>query len=482
LGWGGAFALVLAATYLIRLAIDHGWLTPVRQVGLATLSGFVLVAAGFFLRGINRTYAGLLPAGGVVVLFLSVYGAHLYYGLLDAKTAAGAVAVICIGSLWLCRRFESDLYALFAVVGSYLAPVLLRGLPVSPVDLAIYFSAWSIVFSVFAVWHRRRMIYLVALYLALLVFDFAWRQQAGAPWLSAFAFQSFQFLIFGCATVMYSIRRRDPLDVSAALAHLPALLLFYALQYTLLREHVPALAPWIAVASATVVSLLYWIARVQLARPLPGGELLLWCYIALVLFHAGYLETVSDDWAPWVAFVLMPMVAVMSLRRGAVMPLWPLWAVVVLIFAMNYLRVVFDSNLEPVFAHRLLAIAYALQLYAGYYLGRTSKLMPDTALLVLYAGHVAAMSAAAQWLTEPLFASVAWGLLAIGCLVYARVRGDRAVGQSSLLVFGATAAKVMLFDLSGAAPLARIVSLAVLGVTFYFGGLLYQRIQEVQHG
>jgi len=34
----------------------------------------------------------------------------------------------------------------------------------------------------------------------------------------------------------------------------------------------------------------------------------------------------------------------------------------------------------------------------------------------------------------------------------------------------------MLFDLSGAAPLARVVSLVILGVTFYVGGMLYQRM------
>ena len=55
---------------------------------------------------------------------------------------------------------------------------------------------------------------------------------------------------------------------------------------------------------------------------------------------------------------------------------------------------------------------------------------------------------------------------------------DRLVGQSSLLLFAATAVKVMLSDLHGAAPLARIVSLLVLGVTFYVGGLLYRRIGQ----
>ena len=49
LGWGGAVALVLAAAYLIRLAVESGWLTPVRQVTFAAIFGFVMIGAGFLL-------------------------------------------------------------------------------------------------------------------------------------------------------------------------------------------------------------------------------------------------------------------------------------------------------------------------------------------------------------------------------------------------------------------------------------------------
>jgi uncharacterized membrane protein len=38
---------------------------------------------------------------------------------------------------------------------------------------------------------------------------------------------------------------------------------------------------------------------------------------------------------------------------------------------------------------------------------------------------------------------------------------------------------VLLYELGGASPLARIVSLVALGVTFYVGGLLYQRMPAV---
>jgi uncharacterized membrane protein len=78
LGWSGAAALVLAAVYFIRLAVDAGWLTPARQVGVAALCGVGLIWIGFALRKADRRYASLLPAAGTVILFITVFGAHLF--------------------------------------------------------------------------------------------------------------------------------------------------------------------------------------------------------------------------------------------------------------------------------------------------------------------------------------------------------------------------------------------------------------------
>jgi len=488
LGWGGALALVLAASYLIRLAIDSGWLTPIRQVCFAAIFGLLLVAAGFVLRRRYRDYAGLLPAAGIAVLFLAVYGGHLYHHVIALKEAGVAVMLVCAVSLWLCRAFESDLYALFAVVGSYSAPFLLMaGSGTSLTDLAVYFSAWGVVFSVFAIWHRRRLVYLLALYLALIGFDFAARGRATEAWTMVMAFQGAQFVIFGIATAWFTVRNDAPLGKHEAMAHLPPLVLFYFLQYSLLDRHLPVWAPWIATASLAAMAALYGGARALLQRPLPGGELLLWSYAALVLFHAGYIESVPREWAPWFALALVPAMALAATRivsdddEPGMGALWPMWLAVGIIFAVNYLRIIFDAELGGVPGRPLLAVAYALLLYAGYWFfcrrDEEGGNRSDTVrVLLLYTGHLSAMAAALRLLNDPIVESAAWGLLAIACLVLSLQSRDKLLGQSSLALFAATAGKVLLYDLAGASPVARIIGLVVLGVTFYAGGLLYQRL------
>lgn len=477
LGWSGAAALVLAAVYLIRLALDSGWLTPERQIGLAVVGGLTLIGAGLALRHANRQYASLLPAGGIVTLFLAVYGAHMYYGLISPPLATAGVVVVCALSLWLCRVFASELYALFAVVGSYAAPFLIDNVLVDIIDLAIYFSAWSMVFSLYSVWIGRRLIYLLALYFALIGFDLIQRDSMQTEWLAAVVFQTLQFVIFGIAAAAFSIRRNEPMTSEVAAAHLPALLIFYFLQYALLKEHLPQYAPWIALATAAVLAGLYFVSQHMLRQPLPGGRFLLSAYVALVLFHAGYLESVPDEWAPWVAFVLVPAVAWFSVTRTSGQGVgWPVWLGVGIIGAVNYLRIVSDIDTEQIPAGDALAILYALECYVAYWFVQRRHALQNLYIPLLYAGHVSAMAAAVHLLDDRLATSLAWGLLAIGCLALAIRWRERILGQSSLLIFAASAGKVLLYDLHRSAPLIRIGILLVLGLSLYAGGWLYQRM------
>lgn len=479
LGWTGATALVLAVAYLIRLALDAGWLTPERQLGLAVLSGLGLIGAGLKLRSADKQYASLLPAGGLVVLFLAIYGAHLYYHLIGVPLAAGAVFVTCLAALWLGRLFESELYALFAVVGSYSAPFLLHALAGSVVDLVVYFSAWSVLFCLYSIWIGQRRTYLLAAYLALLGFHALWNAMAPTEWGAAFAFQVLQFAIFLGGALVFSVHRQRPMDSAEALAHLPLLLIFYALQYWLLERHVPAFAPWIALGSMAVL-LAAHLAAQRVLGALPASTMLVSAYAALAVFHAGYMELLPDAFAPWVALLLLPALGVyMRTREGLASVAWPFRVLAGIVFVLNYQRVVIGAGMGDVPAHELLALLYAAALYAAYALVRRTPMLDDFATVALYVGHIAMMSAAVQIFDGRLAVSLAWSVVALACLALAFRRGDKRLGKSSLLVFGASAAKVMLFDLTNAAPLARIGLLLVLGVTLYAGGWMYKKVDQL---
>jgi uncharacterized membrane protein len=481
LGWGGAAALVLAASYIIKLAISSGWLTPERQIGIAILGALAMIALGLRLRNNDRAYASLLPAGGVTILFIATYGAHLYYGLIGASAALAAVTLICLLSLWLCHVFQSTLYALFAVAGAYSVPFLMHSLMLDITDLAIYYACWSILFSIFAIWVGSRAVYLLALYMAMIGFDWAWRGGSYADqWISAVMFQTVILVIFGSAAAIYTVKKNSPMTNETAKAHLPALLIFYFLQYVLLEQHVPATAPWVAVASAAFIAMCYGIASRFSKQELTGGKMLLQAYVALVLFHAGYLESVSHEWAPWVAFILLPLAASYgAFRRSMSAPGTFIWLAVGVIFMLNYLRIVTGVNRQTVIAPDWLSVAYALELYAGYYLARRSETARSMWPLLLVGGHLAAIAAAVHIFDNRVIVSLAWGLLALVCLLAALKFKDKLLGKSSLLIFAISSGKVLIYDLSSSAPLVRIGTLLVVGCSFYLGGWLYKKIEAL---
>jgi hypothetical protein len=237
-------------------------------------------------------------------------------------------------------------------------------------------------------------------------------------------------------------------------------------------------AAWIAVGSATVILALYLVSRNVLKRPLPGGEFLLWAYVAVVMFHAGYIEAVPENWAPWVAAGVLAFagfVAWRFARHDMLSRQWPIWGAAGIIVVGNYLRVIFELDLHSVPGGDALAVVYATQLYVAYHFA-TQRIKGALPAALLYGGHVSAMAAAVRLAHEPIVQSTAWGGVAVACLFVALQRKDRMLGQSSLLLFGAAALKVLLYDLKDAQPLWRIVSLLLLGVMFYAGGMLYQRM------
>ncbi len=483
LGWGGAAALVLAASYVVKLAIASGWLTPERQIGIAILGALAMIAVGLKLRSHDRAYAGLLPAGGVAILFVATYGAHLYYGLIGAPTALAAVTLICLLSLWLCKMFDSTLYAFFAVAGTYSVPFLMKSLMLDITDLAVYYACWSMVFGVFAVWVGSRAVYLLALYMAMIGFDATWRDGSYADqWVSAAVFQAVLLLIFGVVVAFFTVKRNAPLNQEAAYAHLPALLIFYFLQYALLLQHIPAVAPWVAVASAAFVAVCYGLARSISGQVLAGGKMLLQAYVALVLFHAGYLESVSYAWAPWVAFALLPLVAGYGLqRRDMAAPGFFVWLAVGVIFLLNYMRIVTGIDRHTAIAPDWLSIAYAAELYGGYYLARRAGTIRGAWPLLLMGGHLAAIAAAVHIFDDRVAVSLAWGVLAVACLLMALNFKDKLLGKSSLLIFAISAGKVLFYDLASSAPLVRIGTLLVVGCSFYLGGWLYKKIEALEN-
>ena len=265
--------------------------------------------------------------------------------------------------------------------------------------------------------------------MGLVGFDILQRLTTEPDWLTVLFFQLVQFIIFVVCAASYSILHKAPMTKEVALAHAPALLIFYCLEYVLLSQHLPKYAPWIAVGSAGFLAISYRVALSHLQKSLEGARWLLSAYAALVLFHAGYLESVPAQWGPWAAFLFVMVAAFYGwLRQDFSAVGLPMGFVILLIFAGNYLRLVFGVNQSAVPGHDLLITLYAVELYLGYYFVRQIGSLDELCMPLVYSGHIAAMAAAVHILDGRFVVSLSWGILALACLLFAINQKDKMLG------------------------------------------------------
>lgn len=480
---GAGVAFVLAAVYFLKLVYDFGWLTPERQVGLALLSGVGLIVGGLGLANQDRAYAAYLPAFGIVIVYLTIYAADLYYAMIGPGMVVAGVGATTLAAIWLQRHFGSGIYALFAVIGTYMFPLLLPSRSAAAIDLIVYFAAWGLLFSWLALQAGERTVYVLALWFSLLGFDIAWRLSAASDaWVQAASYQFFQFLLFAITAAIFSMRHRTPLSRLDAFTHGAALFVFYGLEYALLKEHAAAVAPFAALGSVLVVVLLLVWARAKMGDAGRGGAgaLVVSTYAAVVTTHVLLIELLPERYFAW-GVLLLPILAMALKPLAQVQPetLTPLRLVGGVLFAVGLMQLAVANGSQADIAFPVGALfVYAAFLYVGALRARRAQGRHPRPPMLLYAGHVALMVAIVKALTSALAVSSAWAVLAVALLVIALRAGDRVVGRSSLLIFFASSLKVMLYDLEGSPTLVRVAILVVVGCSLYLGGWLYQRMPE----
>ena len=487
MAWAAGFALLLAAVYILKLVYDVGWLTPERQITLATLAGLALIAGGLVFARVDRAYAAYLPALGLIILYLAAYSAHLYYHLWSGQVALSAVSAVTLIGIWLARRFDQSVYAVLAATGVYLSPLLMQAAPNQLIDVVIFYSAWSLLFSFCALIEGRRIVYVLPMFFALIGFDLIWRSAGEVNWLLAVVYQLVQFAVFASTAAAFSVVHRRPMSETEGIAHGSALIYFYGIEYLILHTHAPHWAPIIGLASALAVFLIYLAAKIAIKetqRLGVGSRIVSW-YCSIVVAHAVFFELLPQSWFPWAALAMAAGLGVAlartSVRDSAV--LVPIYIVAGLIFCVSYLILLEGGERSSgVAAPHLALAAYAVVLYGGYYWFSRAAGGSRAAPLILYAGHFAFMEFGLRVLDNGFTLSLVWAAFAVAVLIAAIVGKDKLLGQSALLIFCASGLKVLLHDLAASSSLVRVFTLIVLAASLYLGGWLYQSlVREVSN-
>jgi len=124
----GTLVVVLGIAYFLKYAFDRQWITEGMRVALGAITGIGLIAGGQRLaaRGYGL-YGQMLVGGGLAALYLSIYAAFAFYGLIGRTPALFLLLGVTVAAALLSDRHRSQAMAIMAVGGGFLTPFLVGG-------------------------------------------------------------------------------------------------------------------------------------------------------------------------------------------------------------------------------------------------------------------------------------------------------------------------------------------------------------------
>ncbi|HEY8278796.1 MAG TPA: DUF2339 domain-containing protein [Bdellovibrionota bacterium] len=478
LGAVGMICVLFAAAFTIKLAIDSGWLTPERQLGLAAVLAFGLIGVGLHLLESDRAYASLMPATGVVILYFTVFAAHRFHQLIDFEAALAGTSCVSLVSLWIYARIRHDIYPVAAAVGSYVAPFLFSLGTVSDFSL-YYLLLCSLSFALISIWVESRTLTLVAAYLAIATTTLVGGQLQDPQTLAWIL--PLHFLIFAGGTLLYSVQAKKGLTETEAWSFFPLLLFFYAAEYFFLRQVTPTMAPWFSLGFAVVLIGLYLLAKNSAAGASLHSSGMILAFATVVFFHSFYLTILPEDMRPYLFVLIVLGFAFLPSKKGASGNfLVPKFAAAAILLT-EYFRMaqILLSRNDAGWNWIILSLISSGALYVLFLL-REGEKEESPGLFILSAAHGLAVLALYRiaYDTGSLAVSGSWLAYSIAVLGAGLARKDRVMVRSSMLPLAFAAGKALLYDVSSAAAPVRIVCLLVTGAVLYACGFLIRKTES----
>ena len=122
----GIAAIVLGASYFLKYAFDNEWIGEHTRVVFGVIGGVGLTLLGrrFVQRG-HELYGQVLCGGGLGIVYLAIYAAHAWYGLIGGTFAFAAMLITTVITAALADQQRSQALALFAVIVGFSTPFLI---------------------------------------------------------------------------------------------------------------------------------------------------------------------------------------------------------------------------------------------------------------------------------------------------------------------------------------------------------------------
>ncbi|HZH90250.1 MAG TPA: DUF2339 domain-containing protein [Pyrinomonadaceae bacterium] len=259
--WLGIIAVSLTVGFFLKYAFDNDWIGQRGQVLLGALSGGGILVAAERLRARGyRSYAYVLSGGGVLILYLTVYAARVFYELIGVFPAFLLMIAVTTTAVLLAARHHAYAIAVLGLIGGFMTPALLSTGVDNQLGLFGYVALLDSGVLALAYFKRWRSLNHLAFFATVLTFA-GWslvHYEDWKLWPTLF-FLTLFFLMFNALGIVYNVVRQRParwFDISLIITNAT---LFFAASYALLEPgHRSILGSYALLWSAFYVLLFYF--------------------------------------------------------------------------------------------------------------------------------------------------------------------------------------------------------------------------------
>ena len=311
--WIAGVALVLAAVFLFKYSVEHGWLRPAVRAAFGLISGTALLIVCELRVARNyRFTANAMDGAGIAILYATLFAMHGTWNLVPAAVAFGGMLLVTAAAVYLSIRRDSVFIALLGLIGGFATPALLSTDENRPLALFSYLLLLNGGISWIA--YRKRWPLLTALSVGLTAFyQWSWVDEylttgqlpLAAGIFAVFALVGVSSLWDKQADERQAIFRR----IAAAAAVLPlifalftAIVPEYGARYNvlfgfllLIAVGLAAIAHWRGPSwlhhiggAATLATFFIWLSASYTRASWPWSLLWLGLFVALYLVKASY--------------------------------------------------------------------------------------------------------------------------------------------------------------------------------------------------
>jgi len=149
----GGVVLFFGLAFLVKYAAEHSIISMEMRLWGIAFAAVVLIVTGWRLRDREGAYGQVLQGLGVAMLYLVIYGASKFYGLLGLESAFVLMLLVVIVGSVLAVIEDALPLALFASAGGFLVPILTSSGDGSHVALFSYYVFLNLGIFIVA-WYR----------------------------------------------------------------------------------------------------------------------------------------------------------------------------------------------------------------------------------------------------------------------------------------------------------------------------------------